>query len=113
MAETQNERVTLQGTVARITFQSTETHYTVARLDEDGGPGTTIVGTIFPISEGEEIRVTGTWKRHPRYGVQLQVDQWQKVDPATLDGIEKYLGSGLIKGIGPAYAKRLLAAFKL
>lgn len=113
MAEPQNEKVTLQGTIGRITFQSPDTHYTVARLDEDGGPGTTIVGTIFPVSEGEEIKVTGAWKRHPRYGLQLQVIQWQKIDPATLEGIEKYLGSGMIKGIGPTYAKRLVSAFGL
>ena len=88
-------------------------HYTVARLDEDGGPGVTVVGTIFPVAEGEEIRVSGVWKRHARYGLQFQVQQWQKIDPATLEGIEKYLGSGMIKGIGPTYAKRLVAAFGL
>jgi len=77
VAQTQNEKATLQGTVGRITFQSPETHYTVARLDEDGGPGTTIVGTLFPISEGDEIRVTGVWKRHPRYGLQFQVDHFR------------------------------------
>jgi exodeoxyribonuclease V alpha subunit len=71
------------------------------------------VGTIFPVSEGEEIKVTGAWKRHPRYGLQFQVEHWDKVDPATIEGIEKYLGSGLIKGIGPAYAKRLVDAFGL
>jgi exodeoxyribonuclease V alpha subunit len=85
----------------------------VARLDPEGGPGTTIVGTIFPVAEGEEIKVTGAWKRHPRYGLQFHVDHWCKVDPATLEGIEKYLGSGLIKGIGPSYAKRLVDAFGL
>lgn len=113
MAGPLNDKTSLQGTIGRITFQSPETHYTVARLDSDGGPGATIVGTIFPVSEGEEIRVTGAWKRHPKYGLQFQVEQWQKVDPATLEGIEKYLGSGMIKGIGPTYAKRLVAAFGL
>ena len=104
---------TLQGTISRITYQHPETHYTVARLDEDTGQPVTIVGTIFPVAEGEEIKVTGSWKRHARYGLQFHVDQWQKIDPATLEGIEKYLGSGLIKGIGPTYAKRLVAAFGL
>ena len=85
----------------------------MARLDEDGGPGITIVGAIFPVAEGEEIKVTGAWKRHPRYGLQFQVDHWEKIDPATREGIEKYLGSGMIKGIGPTYAKRLVAAFGL
>jgi exodeoxyribonuclease V alpha subunit len=111
--EPQNEKSSLQGTIGRITYHHPETHYTVARLDSDRGSGTTIVGTLFPVSEGEEIKVTGSWKRHPRYGLQFQVDHWQKVDPATLEGIEKYLGSGFIKGIGPTYAKRLVAAFGL
>jgi len=113
LAEKQNETTSIQGTIGRITYQHPETHYTVARLDEDGGPGTTIVGTLFPVAEGEEIKVTGTWKRHPRYGLQFQVEHWEKIDPATIEGIEKYLGSGLIKGIGPTYAKRLVAAFGL
>ncbi|HEX9263381.1 MAG TPA: ATP-dependent RecD-like DNA helicase [Candidatus Binatia bacterium] len=108
-----NEPTSIQGTISRITYQHPETHYTVARLDDDGGPGMTIVGTIFPVSEGEEIKVSGSWKRHPRYGLQFQVDHWEKVDPATREGIEKYLGSGLIKGIGPTYAKRLVTAFGL
>jgi exodeoxyribonuclease V alpha subunit len=107
------QTTTLQGTIGRITYQHPETHYTVARLDADGGPSTTVVGTIFPVSEGEEIKVTGTWKRHPRYGLQFQVDHWGKIEPATIEGIEKYLGSGLIKGVGPTYAKRLVGAFGL
>ena len=113
MAEKHNETTAIQGTISRITYHNPETHYTVARLDEDGGPGTTVVGTLFPVAEGEEIKVTGVWKRHPRYGLQFQVEHWEKIDPATIDGIEKYLGSGMIKGIGPTYAKRLVAAFGL
>ena len=113
VAEKQNEIASIQGTISRITYQNADTHYTVARLEEDGGPAMTVVGTIFPVSEGEEIKVTGAWKRHPRYGLQFHVDHWEKVDPATIEGIEKYLGSGLVKGIGPTYAKRLVAAFGL
>jgi exodeoxyribonuclease V alpha subunit len=113
VADKQNEINSLQGTISRITYQHPETHYTVARLEEDGGPPVTVVGTIFPVAEGEEIKVTGEWKRHARYGLQFQVHHWEKIDPATLEGIEKYLGSGMIKGIGPTYAKRLVAAFGL
>ncbi len=113
MAENTTEPTTLQGTVSRITYQHPESHYTVARLDTDSGPGVTVVGTLFPISEGEEIKLFGVWKTHPRYGLQFQVDHWAKVDPATIEGIEKYLGSGLIKGIGPTYAKRLVSTFGL
>jgi exodeoxyribonuclease V alpha subunit len=113
LAEKPNEAASIQGTISRITYQSPETHYTVARLDEDGGSAITVVGTLFPVAEGEEIKVSGVWKRHPRYGLQLQVEHWEKIDPATIEGIEKYLGSGLIKGIGPSYAKRLVTAFGL
>jgi len=113
LAEKQDESASIQGTISRITYQHPETHYTVARLDEDGGPPITVVGTLFPVAEGEEIKVSGLWKRHVRYGLQFQVQHWEKIDPSTLEGIEKYLGSGMIKGIGPTYAKRLVAAFGL
>ena len=109
----QGAPTTLQGTISRITYQHPETHYTVARIEVDGASAVTVVGIIFPVSEGEEIKVIGFWKSHPRYGLQFQVDHWDKIDPATVEGIEKYLGSGLIKGIGPTYAKRLVSAFGL
>ncbi|NIO09180.1 MAG: ATP-dependent RecD-like DNA helicase [Deltaproteobacteria bacterium] len=107
------ESSTLQGTIAKVTFQSPDGRYTVLRLEVENFQDVTVVGEIFPVSEGEEIRVSGTWKIHPRYGLQFQVEQWQKVEPATLAGIERYLGSGLIKGLGPAYARRLVEAFGL
>ena len=107
------QRSMFQGTVSRITFHSPESHYTVARLDVENAQPVTIVGEIYPLREGEEIKVSGSWNFHPRYGMQLKVDQWEKIEPVTLEGIEKYLGSGLIKGIGPTYARRLVAAFGL
>jgi exodeoxyribonuclease V alpha subunit len=113
VAETLRERSLLQGTITRITYQNPEAPYTVARLQVDGVEQVTVVGGIFPVSEGEEIKVSGSWKTHPRYGLQFQAEQWEKIEPATLEGIEKYLGSGLIKGIGPIYARRLVSAFGL
>src|SRR5580765_271156 len=113
VAEQSNDTTSVQGTIGRITYQHPDTHYTVARVEIDGASSVTVVGVIFPVSEGEEIKVTGFWKTHPRYGLQFQVDHWEKIDPATIEGIEKYLGSGLIKGIGPTYAKRLVSAFGL
>jgi exodeoxyribonuclease V alpha subunit len=113
VAETLRERSLLQGTITRITYQNPEAPYTVARLQVDGVEQVTVVGGIFPVSEGEEIKVTGSWKTHPRFGLQFQAEQWEKIEPATLEGIEKYLGSGLIKGIGPSYARRLVSAFGL
>lgn len=109
----QPEKIAVQGTVHKITYHHPDTNYTVLRLDVENAPGVTVVGGVYPVSEGEEIKVFGFWKTHPRYGQQFQADHWQKVDPATLEGIEKYLGSGMIKGIGPTYARRLVDAFGL
>ncbi len=107
------ESSTLQGTVAKVTFQNPDGRYTVLRLEVKGFHDVTVVGEIFPISEGEEVRVSGLWKMHPRYGLQFQAEHWQKIEPATLEGIERYLGSGLIKGLGPTYARRLVSSFGL
>ena len=107
------DRANFQGTVAKITFQNPESQYSVARLELDGTREITVVGQIFPLSEGEEIEVTGFWKIHRRYGLQLQVEEWQKLEPASLEGLERYLGSGLIKGVGLGFAKRLVATFGL
>jgi exodeoxyribonuclease V alpha subunit len=113
VAEALRDRSLLQGTITRITYQDAQAPYTVARLQVDGVEQVTVVGGLYPVSEGEEIKVSGIWKTHPRYGLQFQAERWEKIEPATLAGIEKYLGSGLIKGIGPTYARRLVAAFGL
>ena len=63
--ENRNEPATLQGTISRITYQHPDTHYTVARIEIDGASGVTVVGTIFPVSEGEELKVTGFWRDAP------------------------------------------------
>jgi len=99
--------------VTKITYQDPEGRYTVARLEIKDSQEVTVVGEIYPVGEGEEIKVNGFWKVHPRYGLQFQVERWEKVEPATVEGIERYLGSGLIKGIGPTYAGRLVSAFGL
>ena len=65
MAERREERSVLKGTIAKITYQDPERHYTVARLEVDGAEGVTVVGEIFPLDEGEEIRVRGLWRVHP------------------------------------------------
>lgn len=113
MVVKQPEKIAVQGTVHKITYHHPDNNYTVLRLEVENAPGVTVVGGVYPVSEGEEIKVFGFWKTHPRYGQQFQADHWEKVDPATLEGIEKYLGSGMIKGIGPTYARRLVQAFGL
>ncbi|MEP0914839.1 ATP-dependent RecD-like DNA helicase [Leptolyngbya sp. GB1-A1] len=102
----------LQGVVERITYHSAESGYTVARLK---APRTselvTIVGSFANLQAGQTLQMQGTWREHPKYGPQFQVTQYQETKPATLTGIEKYLGSGLIKGVGPVTAKRIVAHF--
>ena len=105
---------TLQGTVERITYVNEETQYVVARLDVPGSSGpATIVGNLPSLTPGETLRLQGTWIHHKRYGDQFKVERCEIVTPATLNGIQRYLGSGLIKGIGPILAERLVEAFGL
>ncbi|MGE5577466.1 MAG: ATP-dependent RecD-like DNA helicase [Syntrophothermus sp.] len=104
---------TIEGTLERITFHNKENQYTVARLKLAGeGREITVVGNLAA-SPGETLRIEGEWTTHPEYGSQFKIAAYTSVNPATLGGIEKYLGSGLIKGIGPATAKRLVAHFGL
>jgi len=103
---------TLQGTLERITYVNEENHYVVARLKVPGRRElATIVGNLPSVTPGESLKLTGEWTLHTKYGEQFKVDAFESVTPATVAGIEKYLGSGLIKGIGPVFASRLVAAF--
>jgi exodeoxyribonuclease V alpha subunit len=103
---------TIEGAVARITYVSEETQYVVARLDVPGRPNpVTIVGTVLSLTPGETLRVHGRWSHHPKFGEQFKVERYESIVPATVAGIQKYLGSGMIKGIGPVFAKRLVEAF--
>ena len=105
---------TLQGTVERITYVNEETQYVVARLEVPGSRDlATIVGNLPSLTPGETLRLQGTWTHHKKYGDQFHVHQYETVAPATLIGIQRYLGSGMIKGIGPVFAKRLVDAFGL
>jgi exodeoxyribonuclease V alpha subunit len=109
---TDDAYATLEGVVARITYVSEESQYVVARLDVAGRPDpVTIVGTVLSLTPGETLRVHGRWSHHPKFGEQFRVDRYEPIVPATLTGIQKYLGSGMIKGIGPIFAKRLVETF--
>lgn len=103
---------TITGVVERLTFNSEESGYTVARLVRSGAKDlTTITGSFANIQPGQTLQLTGFWRDHPQYGPQFQVVNYKETKPATLTGIEKYLGSGLIKGVGPVTAKRIVAHF--
>src|SRR4028118_2420356 len=104
----------MSGGVERLTFHSEESGYTIARLQgERASELTTIVGSFANIQAGQTLQLTGFWRDHPQYGTQFQVTQYKETKPATLTGLEKYLGSGLIKGVGPVTAKRIVAHFGL
>src|SRR5712692_3532575 len=104
----------MQGIVERVTYHAEDSGYTVARFKV---PSTrdlvTIVGRFPDIHAGQTLRLSGYWQEHAKYGQQFQVVSAQETRPATLTGLEKYLGSGLIKGIGPVTAKRIVAHFGL
>lgn len=105
---------TLTGIVERITFHSSESGYTVARLKLPKTDNlTTIIGNFANIQAGQTLQITGFWRDHPQYGPQLQVTHYTETKPASLTGIEKYLGSGLIKGVGSVTAKRIVNHFGL
>ncbi|MBG1268150.1 SF1B family DNA helicase RecD2 [Nostoc sp. WHI] len=108
------EHETIIGVVERLTFYSAESGYTVARLTRPRSTElTTIVGSFANIQPGQTLQLTGFWRDHPQFGPQFQVVNYRETKPATLTGIEKYLGSGLIKGVGTVTAKRIVAHFGL
>lgn len=102
----------IQGYIEKITFQSEENGFTIAQLKRVGrADPICIVGTLATIKPGETVRCWGRWTKHPVYGQQFTVERYAVEAPADVVGIRKYLGSGLIKGIGPIYAKRIVEAF--
>ena len=104
----------LEGTVERLTFQSPETGYTVARLIPKGKAyEVTVVGGLAGVNVGESVRLQGRWASHPQYGRQFEVRSFSVELPATTEGLRRYLGSGLIKGVGPVTAGRVVRAFGL
>jgi exodeoxyribonuclease V alpha subunit len=104
--------VTLDAVLERITYANEETGYTVARVATDrSGDLLTVVGPLLGAQPGESLRLRGRWASHPQYGRQFQVEGYQTVLPATIQGIRRYLGSGLIKGIGPKMAERIVDHF--
>ncbi len=114
---------TLTGVMERITYQNEETGYTVARLlperargneaasDRGDGNLVTVVGNMVGVAPGEALELVGLWKSHPRHGWQFVVENYRTKLPATEQGIRKYLGSGLIKGVGPKTAEKIVAHF--
>ncbi len=102
----------LAGVVERVTFHNEENGFCVLRLKARGQRDLiTAVGHAAMISAGEWVQAAGTWTNDRTHGLQFRAAFLKVTPPTTLDGIERYLGSGMIRGIGPAYAKRLVKAF--
>ncbi|MFJ9941403.1 SF1B family DNA helicase RecD2 [Streptomyces erythrochromogenes] len=103
----------VEGVLERITYANEESGYTVARVDTGRGSGDllTVVGSLLGAQPGESLRMEGRWGSHPQYGRQFSVENYRTVLPATIQGIRRYLGSGLIKGIGPKIADRIVEHF--
>jgi exodeoxyribonuclease V alpha subunit len=108
--------VTLTGEVERITYESEATGFRVLKLGSLEGPAgkrhsVTVVGMLPPVGSGVRVRVTGDFRQDPKHGEQFRADTLVTLAPETLVGLERYLGSGMIPGIGPAFAKRIVSAF--
>jgi len=110
----------LSGSVVRVTYYSSENGYSVLRVQPEGDVPSvdqeglvTVTGNLPEIGTGEFLKLNGTWVKHPKHGMQFKVEQIETAHPVTRWGIISYLGSGMLKGIGPAYAERIVAHFGL
>lgn len=105
----------ITGVLERITYANEDNGYTVARVDTGRGGGDllTVVGALLGAQAGESLRMEGRWGSHPQYGKQFTVENYTTLLPATIQGIRRYLGSGLVKGIGPVFADRITQHFGL
>ncbi len=103
----------LSGVVERITFCNEENGFGVIKLKSKGfNELITVVGNLASVNVGATLRLKGEWKYDSKYGKQFNAIEYEESVPATIAGIEKYLGSGLIKGIGPVYAREIVRKFK-
>lgn len=104
----------LRGVVEHITYQNPENGWSVMKVKvKDYKDPVTLTGSLLDVPVGSVLLCEGQWKVDARYGQQFVVESWKEVMPATIYGIEKYLGSGLVKGIGPAYARAIVSRFGL
>ncbi len=103
----------IEGVVRRISYSNEENGFAVVRFLSAKGREFTAVGSMFGIAVGDRLRLSGTWTDHPKFGEQLNIASVLEILPSTLDGLRHFLGSGRVKGIGPAIADRIIDAFGL
>lgn len=104
------ELETLKGILGRVRFASDDGEFSVSEL-EVGREAVTLVGNLLESQPGEHVVVSGTWQKNARFGKQFQIETIRTVPPTTLAGIERYLASGLVEGIGPVLAERIVEKF--
>jgi len=108
---------TLSGEVQRVTFENEETGFRVLKmmhrhpLPSSPPESVVVVGVFAPVAAGSQVRVTGNYVEDRKHGRQFRADSLVVLAPETLDGIERYLGSGVIPGLGPGFAKRIVETF--
>ncbi len=105
--------ITIKGVLSRLTYQNPDNQYTVCRIQvEKIQDPITVVGYLAGVAEGETLTLKGQWASHPKYGDQFKADVYEVTLPATVSGIRKYLGSGMIKGISKSLADRIVDKFQ-
>lgn len=103
---------TIEGNLERITYFNPDNHYTVAKLKASKTHNiVTIVGHMAAVRPGQALKIKGSWETHYKYGQQFKIDSYEVTLPATIEGISAYLASGIIKGVGPSVAARLVDRF--
>jgi len=104
--------VEITGIIEEVVFRNEDNGFTVLEVrDESSRALITAVGTLLYANQGEKVHIIGEWTMHPDYGEQIRIQNMKSIVPATLDGMEKYLSSGLIKGVGPSTARKLIEHF--
>ncbi len=107
------DRETVEGAVGRILFSNDENGWCAVRLQPEDATSLTAIGPLLGVRQGDELRLTGRWIQHAKYGEQFEVESYVHVAPSTLDGLRRFLGSGKIRGLGPARAAQVVDAFGL
>src|SRR6266849_2658556 len=109
---TATDREPISGLVERVTFHNPDSGFCVLRVKVRGHRDlVSLIGSAASVAPGEYVTASGRWETNRDHGIQFRATFLQSALPSTIEGIERYLGSGLIKGIGPAFAKRLVSAF--
>ena len=114
--ETTNEaaETAIEGTVQRIVYENADSGFLVGRIQCEGAPAPIcFIGTLLAVNPGDTMRLWGRWEENPKFGRQFRVLRFETLLPTTRKGIEHYLGSGLIHGIGKTFARRIVRAFGL